>query len=53
MKMQRCMTLFSPQGPCSLEGRYTKKTNIMNNVVGAGGNKMLGSVNVRDWAQGS
>ena len=34
--MQRCMTLFSPQGPCSLVGRYMKKTNIMNNVVGAG-----------------
>ena len=25
-----------------------KKTNIMNNVVGAGGNKMLGSVTMRD-----
>ena len=32
---------------------HGKKTNIMNNVVGAGGNKMLGSVTVRDWAQRS
>ena len=48
------MTLFSPQGPCSLVGRHMKKkTNIMNNVVSAGGNKMLGLVNVIDWAQGS
>ena len=32
---------------------HEKKTNIMNNVVSAGGNKMLGLVNVIDWAQGS